>query len=336
MRRARNRFVAVIAFFLLAQFSAAAAQATVKVESSYFSIPRIDGSKLTVNVAKPSVSMKIPIVLAIGGSLCIPTNASEQIEKLSPAPSGAIPYALVIVESPEPTIPPQSEDGSINIGPDFRCSEEFKKRYSVDERVMDHLRAIQYLRRRAPWWNGQLLVWGFSDGGRIGARVAAFSPETTRVVLGGFGGGVPMAREFEDFHMCNPAKTADRADCIAKVRAQFDEMRANPTSEQTWNGDSNTYKAWVSRIDSVEANVLHDLSAPLLLIHGTEDHSVPVSSARALAELLSTSDGPQFQYLEIPGMSHGLGAGLSGVQSNDLQAKVLQWLLVGTAVLLPE
>jgi dienelactone hydrolase len=329
MPRARGRFAATIAFALTAQLSIAAVQAATGVENNSISIPRIDGSHLTVDVVKPSVATKMPIILAIGGSICMPTNASEQIAKLSPATSGAIPYALVIVETPDPTIPPRSEDGSINIGPDFRCSDEFKKRYSIDERVMDHLRAIQYLRRRAPWWNGQLLVWGFSDGGRIGARVAAFSPETTRVVLGGFGGGVPMAQEFEDFHMCNSVKTGDQADCIAKVRAQFDEMRANPTSAQTWNGDSNTYKAWVSRIDSVEANVLHDLSAPLLLIHGAEDHSVPVSSARALAKLLSTADGPSFQYLEIPGMSHGLGAGLSKVQSDDLQAKVLRWLLVG-------
>jgi pimeloyl-ACP methyl ester carboxylesterase len=319
----------------LGQFSIGSAQAAV-VESISLSIPRIDGSTLAVAVTRPSVATTMPIVLAIGGSLCIPTHASDQIERLSPTSSGPVPYALVIVETPEPTIPPRSEDGSINIGPDFRCSDDFKSRYSIDERVLDHLRAIQYLRRRAPWWNGQLLIWGFSDGGRIGARVAAFSPETTRVVLGGFGGGVPMAREFEDFHMCNPVDTVDRAECLGKVRAQFDEMRANPTSAKTWNGDSNTYKAWASRIDSVEANILRDLSAPLLLVHGTEDHSVPVSSARALAELLSTADGPRFQYVEVPGMSHGLGAGLPQAQSNDLQAKVLQWLLVGTAFRLPE
>jgi hypothetical protein len=35
-------------------------------------------------------------------------------------------------------------------------------------------------------------------------------------------------------------------------------------------------------------------------------------------------------------MSHGLGAGLPQAQSNDLQAKVLQWLLFGTAFRLPE
>jgi pimeloyl-ACP methyl ester carboxylesterase len=336
----RNRIVpksprsaaTVVAFVLLAQFSVAAAQAAVTIENSSFSIPRIDGSELTISVARPPDAEKVPIVLAIGGSLCIPTMASDQVERLLPTASAATPYALVIVETPAPTNPPRAADGSIEIGPDFRCSDEFKQRYSIDERVMDHLRAIQHLRRRAPWWNGQLFVWGFSDGGRIGARVAAYTPETARVVLGGFGGGVPMAREFEDFHMCNPAHTADRAPCLAEVRARFEEMRADPTSARTWNGDANTYKAWASRIDSVEANVLHDLAAPLLLMHGTEDHSVPVGSARALAALLSTADGPPFQYLEIAGMSHGLGAGLPEGQSEDLQAKVLQWLLLGTPV----
>lgn len=328
MSRARNSLSFATAMLLVASVSSQRVEATDPFEDASLSIARVDGSAIRAEVVRPSIIGQVPILMAIGGSNCIPTRTSEQIERLSPKVSRGN-YALVIVETPEPTIPKQSADGSYNIGPDFRCSDAFKKYYSIDERAMDHLRAIQYLRRHAPWWNGQLLIWGYSDGGRIGTRVAAYSPETVRVVLGGFGGGVPMAREFEDFHICNPTKLTDRADCLSKVRAQFDTMRLNPTSAQTWNGDSNTYKAWASRIDAVEAHLLIDLSVPLLLIHGTEDKSVPISSARALAKELAAPGGPQFEYREVEGMGHGLGIGLSTEQSDKLQASILDWLLHG-------
>lgn len=329
MPRARNSISFTAAILLVASVSNQRVEAADSFEDASLSIARVDGSKIRVDIVRPSVKGQIPILMAIGGSICMPTRTSEQIERLSPKVSQKGDYALVIVETPGPTIPKQSADGSYEIGPAFICSDAFKKHYSIDERAMDHLRAIQYLRRHAPWWNGKLFIWGYSDGGRIGSRVAAYSPETVRVMLGGFGGGVPMAREFEDFHICSPTKLTDRADCLSKVRAQFDAIRLNPTSTETWNGDSNTYKAWSSRIDAVEAHLLIDLSVPLLLIHGTEDKSVPVSSARALAKDLATSGGPPFEYREVEGMGHGLGIGLPTEQSDKLQASILDWLLHG-------
>lgn len=316
--------VAAMTFAFLLIF---ASHGHAQLREETLTVTREDGSLIQVMVSRPSVSKKVPIVLAIDGSLCIPSRLGSSMERLSPAASGLGPYALVTVEKPEPTQPVRDANGSFNIGPDFQCTEAFKKYYSIDQRVLDHLRAIQHLRRRADWWDGKLYVWGFSDGGRIGSRVGAFAPETQRMVLGGFGGGAGMASEFEDFHICPEGRVKDREACLKDLRGQFKEMRDNPTSLKTWNGDSNTWKAWASRLDAVEANILRDLTVPVLIFHGTEDKSVPVSSARLLAKRLEAPGGPVFVYREIQGMGHSPGSNLPAGQGELLQRELLAWLL---------
>lgn len=311
---------------ILAAASAFSFQSQATLLDQTVTSTRVDGSPLQILVSRPSATGKMPIVLAIDGSLCIPSRLSEYMGRLSPEASGLGAYALVTVEKPEPTQPAMDADGSYSIGPDFRCTETFKKYYSIDQRVLDHLRAIQYLRRHADWWDGRLFLWGFSDGARIASRVGALTPETQRMVLGGLGGGMSMATEFEDFHICPKERTKDRDACLKDLRAQFKEIRDNPTRLKTWNGDSNTWAAWASRLDGVEANTLKDVSFPVLVFHGTEDNSVPVASARLLAKQLEAS-GSHFVYREIAGMGHGLGSNLPSTKGEELQRDFLAWLL---------
>lgn len=302
-----------------------AGDAPPKVIEETMGLVRVDGSPVRVDVSRPSGAHRIPIVLAIDGSLCISSRLGAYMARLSPGASGSYQYALVTVEKPEPTRPTPEEDGSYRIGPDFRCSDTFKKYYSIDQRVFDHLQAIQHLRRHADWWDGRLYLWGFSDGARIAGRVGAFTPETQRMVLGGFGGGASMATEFEEFHVC--ARAQDRDGCIRDLRMQFKEIRENPTHLRTWNGDANTWKAWASRLDAVEANILRDVTVPILIFHGTKDTATPVTSARLLAQKLAATGGPEVVYREIEGMGHGLGSNLPAGVGEQLQREFLTWLL---------
>ncbi len=104
-------------------------------------------------------------------------------------------------------------------------------------------------------------------------------------------------------------------------------MRNNPTPMKSWSGDANTWKGWASRLDGVEANILRDLTVPVLVFHGTEDSSTPVASARLLADRLSAPGGPPFEYREIEGMGHGLGSRLTPDAAESLHREFLQWLL---------
>jgi predicted esterase len=294
-------------------------------------VARADGSLIEVHVYRPQGRGPLPIVLAIDGSMCMPST-SGFIEFLRSSIAGEQLYALVVVEKPAPTpLPPPDEDGNINLGPEFTCSEEFKQYYSIDQRVLDHLRAVQHLRRSADWWNRDLFVWGFSDGGRVGSHVGAYVPETRRMALGGFGGGWGMAREFADVHMCAADRTKDRPECLRSLQVQFDEIRRNPVTSKTWNGDANTYKAWATRLDAIEANVLDDVTIPLLLYHGELDNAVPVASARATAERLRRRNA-SFVYREIAGMGHGLGSRLSDEESERLHDQTLDWLLLEATI----
>jgi hypothetical protein len=283
---------------------------------------RADGSAITIDITRDIAALRLPIVLAIDGSGCIPSRLGTTISRLVPDASVPRPYALVTVEKPAPTRPVPDADGQIRIGPDFRCTDEFKRYYTIDQRATDHLLAIASLRRQAPWWNGELLIWGFSDGGHVGAQVAVVAAETHRVVLGAFGGGIPMARLFEDHFECGAAAPADKATCVAATRERFEAMRRDPSRIRTHFGDSNTWAAWASRIDSLPAALLMGLPVPLLVWHFERDDSVPVTSARALRDELALTGQP-FEYREIPGWGHGFG----GEVTRPIQMELRNWLL---------
>lgn len=296
------------------------------VLEDHLQVLRVDGSPLQVHLQRPTTPDKVPLLVYIDGSLCIPSTYNQSVAWLQGRLQGKSPFALAVIEKPGPTDPPLNKDGDIEIGPDFRCSEEFRRYYTIEQRVLDHLRVLQHLNRNAPWWNGELLVWGFSDGGRIGAQLAAYYPKTRSVALVGFGGGTTMADSMEAM-MC--AVSEKRAECQATTRTQMDEIRKAPVPTRDWMGESNTYAAWASRLDAVEANVLRDLNAPLLVVHGERDGSVPVASARRLAELMQGS-GVAFRYLEVPAMRHSLWGTATEQESEALHEEVLAWLIGGT------
>lgn len=315
-------FVGRMALVLLLALAYSPAEAGSAAFSESLKVPRVDGTLVDVHLQRPSTQRKVPLLVYIDGSLCIPSTYNESVTWLLEKSDGAHPFALAVIEKPGPTLPALNAEGDIEIGPDFQCSAEFRQHYSIDQRVIDHLRVLQHLNRHASWWNGELLVWGFSDGGRIGAQLAAYYPQTKAVAVVGVGGGMRMADSMEAMVCVAPADTAA---CRESLRKEMDEIRAAPVPTRDWMGESNTYAAWASRLDAVEANVLRDLKAPLLVVHGERDGSVPVASARKLAELMQGS-GVVFRYREVPGMRHSLWGTASPQESEALHQEVLDWL----------
>ncbi|WP_447784366.1 alpha/beta hydrolase family protein [Stenotrophomonas bentonitica] len=314
-------FVGRMGLVLLLALVSSPAEAGSAAFSESLKVPRVDGTLVDVHLQRPSTAGKVPLLVYIDGSLCIPSTYNESVAWLLEKSDGARPFALAVIEKPGPTIPALNAEGNIEIGPDFQCSAEFRQHYSIDQRVIDHLRALQHLNRHASWWNGELLVWGFSDGGRIGAQLAAYYPQTKAVALVGVGGGMRMADSMEAMVCSGP----DTAACREALRKEMDEIRAAPVPTRDWMGESNTYATWANRLDAVEANVLRDLKAPLLVVHGERDGSVPVASARKLAELMQGS-GVVFRYREIPGMRHSLWGTATPHESEALHQETLEWL----------
>ena len=279
-------------------------------------IPRQDGSDLSLLLEMPPAEYGFPILLFIDGSGC-GGAARDQFRTFTRLPEwldGSI--ATLVVEKPGVAA---TADGS-------QCSETFAKYYSQDQRVLDHLRAFQYLRRHVPSWNGKAYVLGWSEGASIGVSVSAYTPEVNRAAFGGLGGGISMARQFEDYMICSPDRTESREDCISNLRAQFDEIRSNPSPEETWLGADNSYRVWATRLDGVEFNLISDFSIPILIVHGSEDRdSVPVEAARELIRLLEAEGEVDFEYWEVPEMGHGLYS-MDEDRSELLRLAMLDWL----------
>ena len=145
---------------------------------------RIDGSSIEILIERPDRDPDLPIVLFIDGSGC--QGARRQgFQDFSRLPDAfADRAARVFVDKP-------GIDANWKPG---ECTQTFKDYYTIDQRVLDHLRAIQHLRRHASWWNGDIYLVGWSDGAMIGVSVAAFTPEVSRAVFMALGGGIPMSR----------------------------------------------------------------------------------------------------------------------------------------------
>ncbi len=286
------------------------AQETILVE-------RLDGSPVKLVIDRPEGRSDIPIILFIDGSGCVSVER-ERFQQYSQLPDGSEEsIAKVFVDKSGVT---PADNGS-------DCSQTFIESDSIDQRVFDHLRAIQHLRKHAPWWNREILLFGWSDGGTIGASVAAYTPEVKRAVLGGTGGGIPMTAQFEDYVICTPDRTDDRDTCIKELRAMYDEIRDNPSPTKTWFGEYNTYKAWATRLDAVEYNLIKDIDIPLLLVHGELDRdNVPVEAARELVRQLHESGNVGFEYWEVPGMEHGTRS-LGEERGEAVRIAMLNWLL---------
>lgn len=285
------------------------------------SVLSVDERPIRFYVDRPALAQKLPILLVVDGSGCIGQLRPSSWGNFAPGLDDAVPYARLMVE--KPGVEPTANDL------DADCSEEFLRNYSIEKRVLDHLRVLQHLTATADWWNGDIYLWGWSDGGDIAAQLVVYRPDIKRAVLGAMGGGLTMAEHFEDFWACPPETTPDRETCLADLREDFRRMEDNPTWRETWAGKDNSWRVWATRLRSRLTAPLADNRVPILIVHGELDRdSTPVESARKLVAHLQDSGNPAFTYWEIAGMEHGWN-NLPQPRQQAIVSAMADWLLTG-------
>lgn len=283
----------------------------------------IDDAFLTYRLDRPESLKPVPLLLVIDGSSCRGPEFNGLVKIMVPDAKAPKPFARLIVD----------KIGVEVAGNGKNCSDEFLQHYSIEDRLLQHLRILQHLRKTAPWWNGDLLIWGWSDGGDIGAQLTAYYPNTKRAVLGAMGGGITMAENFRDEELCSDKtfKTSGEPDvCISDLEKKFYDIRRNPAWDETWFGHDNTLKVWETRLFSRLSHLLIDTEIPLLIVHGEDDRG-QIKGARQLREDLQTSGNNLFTYWEVSGMGHSPRT-LRERQSTRLYTVMRDWLLVGEVV----
>ena len=169
------------------------------------------------------------------------TQTSRMQKRLLPA------FAMLTIEKygVEPHAKPKD--------PFEGCSAVFYAHHTVSQRVTDYERVLGELKRE-PWWNGQLVLFGGSEGGGTVFILAAKVNPTAVVIF-----SAALGHSFGDiFKLSVPPAVAHHAD------DEFKKIEAEPLSAKVWGG--NSYRWWADILRQDVAADLLETESPILLV----------------------------------------------------------------------
>jgi pimeloyl-ACP methyl ester carboxylesterase len=202
------------------------------------------------------------------------------------------------------------------------CSDAYYAHHTVSQRVADYQRVLAELKAQ-PWWNGQLVLFGGSEGG---AAVALLAPTVAAdaVVIFSSAPGHSFAEEFK---MSVPPEVAQQAS------AEFEKIKADPMSSKVWGG--NSYRWWADILRQDLASRLLATNSPILLVQGERDSHAPVAVARQIRDEFERSGHGKLTYWEFPGYDHGMLDAEGVSHLDEVMRKISTWLREKLAVALP-
>lgn len=267
-------------------------------------ISRLDDSKIDFYIDQPETATKsYPYILFLQGSECRTVFKRPGIPQ---EPSKQFGVGFLLVDKYGISKSNNNPDDEKN------CTAEFKKGNTLDQRISDYLRVIQFLRSYDAKWNKELLIIGGSEGAMLAPIVASYIPESKKVVMLAGGIGWNMEEEL-NLSLVRSAK---------KVIA---EIKVNPTSEKEWLG--HTYKWWHSMLWVRPVNYAETLTIPLLMFHGTEDAASPVESARAAKARFDLLNKTNLEYRELQGLDHQFAEKDGTSHKFKILEQAIKWLM---------
>lgn len=278
----------IVAFFsFLSMFSVCA-------EVSNFETQRPDGSDIHWSLDVPEGQDKqVGLVVIMQGSGCDSIKKSGSLELTRTVFSD---FAALTVEKYG-----VKENRDVIEGDEQgECPLEYYANNTNSQRVVDYVQILGSL-SSAEWWNGQLVLIGGSEGGDIAARVSA-QRHPQAVVLISSGGSITFGELVRETNWGEMERNEVPREHWPDVDGIFSRARENPQSAQVEGGYS--YKYWADSIDRRTVDDMLNISAPLLLIQGTSDTSVPVYDARAAVDIFTKAKRCNLTYWEKAGYSH--------------------------------
>lgn len=270
--------------------------------SSAATLERPDGTQIAYHLENRSARGRQPLLLMLHGSGCDSVALNERIGWM--ARLLAPDHALLTIEK-YGVAPGAGGD---------ECTAAYWRGNTLQQRVMDALHVVAALRRER-WWNGEIVLFGGSEGGAVAAMLAPLLPETRAAIVWSSGIGLSLG---EMIRSALPPPMAQEAPRV------FAEARSNPTGERQWAGAS--YRWWADAVDLVPARSLASTPAPVLLIHGSRDESAPVASARAARDLLAAAGKANFLYREYEGYDHFMIDAAGVDHRAAVVAEAAEWL----------
>ena len=278
--------------------------ARIEATPSDYVLQRDDGSSIYWTIDRQGGEAKQGVLLVAQGSGCLAATENPNIaraKRLLPN------FAVVTVEKygVEPHAKPKD--------PFEGCSAAFYAHHTVSQRVIDYEHVLDHLKHEQ-WWNGNLVMFGGSEGG---AAVAMLSPRVnaTAVVIFSSAPGHSFAQLFK---MTVPPEVAQRAD------EEFKKIKAAPNSASVYGG--NSYRWWTDILNQDMTADLLRTTSPVLLVQGERDNHAPVAIARQIRDDFQHAGRNNFTYWEFPGYDHAMQDEHGTSHLDEVMAQISKWL----------
>ncbi|MFV1983493.1 MAG: serine aminopeptidase domain-containing protein [Thiohalomonadales bacterium] len=301
--------------FLLFTFSSSFANAA-NIEQ--FSILRDNNSPIKSQLVKSNSSSQ-SILLYIQDSKC--KSSATQFFELTKSINSTI-AKLYVEKTGESDV--QKKHGM--------CSESFLSNSSIDQRISDYQKVITHLRKTADWWDKKLYIIGEAEGGLIAGLLAANTPETTKLAILSFGGGMTMSEAWIASlakSMQAEGKSAVQIDEMQQNAKQFFNDKISKSTSKSELATNITFKWWASVVDVRLSDTLSKIDFPIYIAHGTDDTKIPVESAQQVSDLFSTLGKENLVYNEYTGSIKKVNKchSNSSNATNSVFTEAVNWLI---------
>jgi len=202
--------------------------------------------------------------------------------------------------------------GAVQKGPQD-CSPLFWANHTVSQREQDYRAVIDRVRTE-PWWNGQLVLFGGSEGGAV-VHILAANVDANAAVILSSATGIPFR---DAFVQVVPPEMAREAP------SQLDKARRNPLSADTWGG--NSYRWWADIADRPLWEDALKAKGALLVVQGARDRSNPLSSARAFRDAFAARHRSNLTYWEYADYDHTMVDSTGTSHLPEVFSRISNWL----------
>lgn len=265
---------------------------------------RPDGSVIHWRLVHPEGNAPRGLLVVAQGSGCLPVANNPMLrEAMHIAPS----FTALMIDKYGVTPEHRTSD------PIGDCPPAYWAGHTVSQRVADHQQVLREL-AGASWWNGQLVLFGGSEGGAMVARLAPRVAADAAVIYS-TGLGEPLA---ETIRRVIPPFAA------AEANAHLAAARASPNSTQLWGG--NSYRWWADIADSVLVQELLRSTTPVLLIQGGRDRFAPPSSALAARRAYEAAGRSELVLWEYPDYDHFMVDAQGRSHREEVFARARSWI----------
>lgn len=284
--------------FALASMTSAATAAPQHAE-----LKRPGGSEIDWYLDRQTAPPRQGILVVAQGSGCASVTTNRNVE----AAKGLLPdFAVVTVE--KYGVPP----GALPRGPED-CSAPFLAHHTISQRVADYQAVIEVLKAK-PWWNGQLVLFGGSEGGAV-VQILAADVNADASVIFSSATGIPFR---DAFIQVVPPEMA------AEAPVKLDQARRAPLSAEVWAG--NSYRWWADIADRPLWEDALKARGAILVVQGRRDRSNPVSSARAFRDVFETRKRCNLTYWEYDDYDHAMIDSGGVTHLPEVLSRISDWI----------